>query len=76
MPTGKTRKILENLRKKSKTELEKLLREEKEKFRKLRFAIAEKKTKNVREIRKVKKMIARILTVLKQYATNQDKKTS
>ena len=52
------------LRKKSKTELEKLLREQRERLRDLRFGLASGKIKNVREIRKIKKDIARILTLL------------
>ncbi len=54
------------LRQKSKTELEKFLKENREKLRQLRFDLAIGKVKNVREIRKIKKTIARILTLLKQ----------
>ncbi len=58
-------KVVE-LRKKSKTELRKLLQESGEKLRQLKFDLASGKIKNVREIRKIKKEIARILTLLKQ----------
>jgi large subunit ribosomal protein L29 len=55
------------LRQKSKTELEKILTESREKLRQLRFDLASGKVKNVREIRKIKKDIARILTIIKRY---------
>ncbi len=55
------------LRQKSKIELQKLLQENRERLRVLRFDLAAGKIKNVREIRKVKKDIARILTVLRNY---------
>jgi len=51
------------LRQKSKSELEKLLQENREKLRQLRFDLAAGKVKNVREIREIKKDIARILTI-------------
>ena len=54
------------IRKKSKSELDKLLQESKKKVRVLRFDLASGKVKNVREIRKTKKDIARILTILKK----------
>ena len=52
------------LRQKSKSELQKLLQEDREKLRQLRFDLTSGKVKNVREIRKIKKEIARILTLL------------
>lgn len=54
------------LRQKSKPELEKLLRDLREKLRQLKFDLAAGKLKNVREIREVKRDIARILTLLKE----------
>lgn len=54
------------LRQKSKAELEKILKESNEKLRQLRFDLVSGKIKNVREIRKIKKEIARILTILNQ----------
>jgi len=54
------------LRQKSKMELEKTLRENRERLRQLRFDLSSGKVKNVREIRNLKKEIARILTLLKQ----------
>ena len=53
------------LRQKSKSELQKLLQDNREKLRQLRFDLAAGKVKNVREVRKIKKDIARILTILK-----------
>jgi len=52
------------LRQKSKEELEKLLKEKRERLRVLRFDLVAGKLKNVREIREIKKDIARILTLL------------
>lgn len=54
------------LSQKSKTALQKLLVENREHLRSLRFNLSSGKVKNVREIRKLKKDIARILTLLKQ----------
>lgn len=56
----------EELRKKTKEELEKLLAEKREKRVKLRFDLKTGKVKNIREIREIKKDIARILTILKE----------
>jgi len=58
-------KIIE-LRQKTKSELEKLLQDNQERLRSLRFDLVSGKVKNVREIRKIKKDIARILTLIKQ----------
>jgi len=57
---------LGNLRKKSKSELDKLLLKNRDKLRQLRFDLASGKLKNVREIRHLKRGIARVLTILKQ----------
>lgn len=54
------------LRQKSKTELQKILQKERAGLRNLRFNLASGKIKNVREIRELKKNIARILTLLKE----------
>jgi large subunit ribosomal protein L29 len=51
---------------KDKKELEKLLKECKEKLQKLRFDLKLGKLKNYREIRNLKKDIARILTIICQ----------
>jgi len=57
---------IQELRQKNKSELQKLLQDNRERLRQLRFDLAAGKVKNVREIRKIKKEIARILTLLKQ----------
>lgn len=54
------------LKQKSEKELQRLLQEDREKLRQLRFDLSAGKVKNVREIRKIKKDIARILTTLCQ----------
>jgi large subunit ribosomal protein L29 len=56
---------LEELRKKTKEELAKILQDDREKLRQLRFDLAAGKVKNVREIRKIKKEVAQALTLLK-----------
>jgi large subunit ribosomal protein L29 len=54
------------IKQKSKKELKRVLHESQEKLRQLRFDLSAGKVKNVREIRKIKKDIARILTILCQ----------
>ena len=56
---------INELRQKTKLELVKILEDNREKLRQLRFDLAAGKVKNVREIRKVKKEIAQILTLIK-----------
>ncbi|OGZ18776.1 MAG: 50S ribosomal protein L29 [Candidatus Nealsonbacteria bacterium RBG_13_42_11] len=53
------------LRQKSKEELQSILEKEREKLRQLRFDLAAGKVKNVKEVHNLKKDIARILTLLK-----------
>jgi len=53
------------LKKKTNKELTKLLIKNKERLRSLRFDLASGRVKNVREIRNLKKDIARILTLIK-----------
>lgn len=57
-------KVVE-LKKKTNKELIKLLIKNKERLRFLRFDLASGRVKNVREIRNLKKDIARILTLIK-----------
>ncbi|KPJ54912.1 hypothetical protein AMJ47_02470 [Parcubacteria bacterium DG_72] len=57
-------KIVE-IKRKSKKELQKTLKELRERLRQLRFDLAAGKVKNIREIRAIKKDIARILTWLR-----------
>lgn len=58
------------LRKKTKLELNKFLKQKREQLRKLRFDLLSGKLKSHREIRKTKKDIARILTLLHKEALN------
>ena len=57
---------IKELRDKTKEELKKLFSENKEKLRDLRFKVTSKQFKNVREMRKVKKLIAQALTILQE----------
>ena len=61
---------MSELRQKSKDDLQKSLAEEREKLRQLRFDLAAGKVKNIRLIREVKKIIARILTLLNTQKKN------
>jgi len=56
---------INELKQKSKEEIKKTLEDDREKLRQLRFDLSAGKVKNVREIRNIKKEIARILTLLK-----------
>jgi len=58
-------KIVE-IRKKSRTELKNILQDLRNKLRALRFDLASGKVKSVRDIRKTRRDIARILTILKE----------
>ena len=57
---------ISEIKQKPKNELQKLLQDERDNLRQLRFDLSAGKVKNVRQIRKVKKDIARILTILCQ----------
>ena len=57
---------LKELRKKNDKELEKLLKLNQEHSRDLRFRISAKQYKDVRDLRKVKRVIARIQTIQKE----------
>ena len=63
------------LKKKSENELHKLLSEQRDKLRDLRFKDASKQLKNVREIRKVRKIIAQTLTLLNDKKATSKKTT-
>lgn len=52
------------LQKKKESELHKLLAESRDALRDLRFRVASKQLKDIREVRIVKKTIAKILTLL------------
>jgi len=57
---------IKELREKSDVELNKLLTELQSKLQDLRFAVAGRRLKRVREMREAKKGIARILTLMKE----------
>ncbi len=57
---------IDKLKNKSKSELKKLIINKREQLMALRFNLAEGKLKNIREVRHVKKDIARILTLLRE----------
>ena len=57
---------VKELRQKSKDDLKKILQDDREKVRQIRFDMSSGKVKNVREINKIKKYIARILTILNE----------
>lgn len=52
------------IKQKSQTELQKVLLDKRDKLRQLRFDLTSGKVKNVREIREIKKDIARIITII------------
>ncbi len=55
---------LKELKKKSKSELHHILKESREKLREFRFKDANKQLKNIRKIREIRGVIARVLTLL------------
>ncbi|MDP1883917.1 MAG: 50S ribosomal protein L29 [Candidatus Moranbacteria bacterium] len=57
---------IKEIREKGIEELKKFLGEKREAVRKLRFDIAAKQVKDIREMRNCKRDIAKILTVLKE----------
>ena len=57
---------MKELKLKSDDELKTLLAESRDNWREMRFKVAQRQLKNVSSIKAVKKIIARILTILKQ----------
>lgn len=57
---------IKELRQKTAKELKELLAEDQHKLGQLKFDLAAKKLKNVRQIRELRKEIARIITILKK----------
>ena len=73
----KAKEELKELKLKSETELNRLLVSSREKLRDLRFKVTQNQLKNIREVRMIRKKIAKILTILKQKkATNKEAKAS
>jgi len=64
------------LRKKDVKELNKSIVELRKKLSDIRFASSSNQLKNVKEIKNIKKEIARSLTVIKEQAENIDEKSS
>ena len=64
---------LAELRRKPKEELKKILQDNREKLRQLRFDLSAGKVKNVKEIRHLKKEIAQILTLITESRNNGTK---
>lgn len=62
---------VKELRGKSAGELEKLLAEQREKLRSLRFNVSTAQESHVRELREAKKTVARILTLQKEEASKE-----
>ena len=56
---------IKELKQKSKSDLQITLQEDRERLRVLRFDLEAGKVKNVRELRQLKKDVARILTILR-----------
>ena len=57
---------VEEIRKKTDKELQKLLAEQRDEMREVRFKVASRQFKNYKQINKIKKDISRILTVMKE----------
>lgn len=57
--------IAKELREKSDGELRKMLQEERERVRELRFKVSQDQHKDVRELREARKLVARILTIMR-----------
>ena len=57
---------IQELHKKTKEDLSQILREKREKLCQLNFDLSSGKVKNIREIRMIKKDIARIKTLIKE----------
>ncbi|MFW0862513.1 MAG: 50S ribosomal protein L29 [Candidatus Komeilibacteria bacterium] len=57
---------MKDLRKKDIKELQKMLATKREQVRDMRFSVSNKQLKNIRDIRKTRKEIAQIITVLNE----------
>ena len=64
---------IRELRQKPKKELQNSLSNLRNKLRELRFNLAGGKVKNIKEIHQIKKDIARVLGLLKEYAKQEKK---
>lgn len=59
---------ISELKQRPEEELKKLLQDSRERMRQLKFNLSSGKVKNIKEIRQIKKDIARILTLLRPAA--------
>jgi ribosomal protein L29 len=62
---------IKEIKNKTKEELETILNGSREKLRNLRFEFQLKQSKNVREARKTKKLIAQVLTIINNKDNNK-----
>lgn len=69
----KTREQLKALRAKGAVELQKLLASSREELRDLRFRVMSNQHKDIRDLREVRKRIAKILTILAHHSHAQKK---
>ena len=67
----KAKEELKDIKLKSVAELQKILNSSREKLRELRFKVSQNQLKNIREIRSLKKKIAKILTLINQKRQTQ-----
>ena len=65
---------LKELKKKKISDLHRILSEQRDKLRDLRFKDANKQLKDVRQIRKIRQTISRCLTLLNSKQTTDDRK--
>jgi len=70
----KAKEELKDLKIKSLAELQKFLNSNREKLRELRFKSSQNQLKNIREIRYLRKKIAKILTLINQKRQEQKAK--
>ena len=61
------------LRAKSEKQFQNLLAESRDKLREMRFRVAQRQLKKVRDIRVVKKEIAQIMTILKEKRSHSER---
>jgi len=57
---------IKELRNKDKKELTRMLQEQREKLREYRFNVNANQLKNIKSLNRVKKQVARILTIIKE----------
>ena len=67
----KAKEELKDIKLKSQAELQKILNSSREKLRELRFKVSQSQLKNIREIRSLRKKIAKILTLINQKRQDQ-----